>query len=223
MIPILPLCDPRVMLVPVNPSMIGNVPVMTPMAGSSLPCPVNNLDMSLTTSLTSKYDSHIYGRFRHVAREDPGYRHAPFDWYRPPKQYYNIVHEDAAVVTHDGPVPIGDFYRYYIYGDEVGDNDDNSPSSLGSDEDDNVRQSSYEARTAGYQRSARTSPDLDNEDTESSLPRNRLSNNYTTLAPNRRTGIPPPTTRSSIYRGNRTLTGDDEFDDAASVNSTFAN
>ena len=173
--------------------------------------------------MTNEYDSHMYGRFRHVERENPRYRHAPFDWYRPPKQYYNIVHEDAAVVTNDGPVPIGDFYRYYIYGDDGGyddyDDDGDDSSSFESDDfGDDVEQTSYEPRSVGYRRDSRL--DLDPDDlSEASYRPAARTGPYTTLNSAR----PIPRTQPTRFQGNRTLAGDDDFDDAASVNSTYGN
>jgi hypothetical protein len=194
---------------------------MVPMVGAPMLCQPNNLNMFSTTSIMSEFDSKMYGRFRHVEREDPRYRHAPFDWYRPPKQNYNIVHEDAAVVTLDGPVPIGDFYRYYIYGDDMDDDyDDDDSTSFASDEYDDIGGPSYEPRSAGYRRNPR---DFDDDDID---PLNRSSmdpGNYSSLNSNRRTMNPIGTTRRPPIRGNRTIAGDDDFDDAASVNSTYAN
>jgi hypothetical protein len=229
MMPMLPLCDSRAMLMPVNSGMMGAQPAMIPMmpmAPASFLCPPNNFNMFSTTSLMSDYDSQMYGRFRHVEREHPRYRHAPFDWYRPPKQRHNIIHEDAAVLTMDGPVPIGDFYRYYIYGDDMDDDyddDDDDSASFASEEYDDLGGPSYEPRSIGYRRYARGDRDFDDEDID---PLNRSSmgrNNYSSLYPNRRTTIPTGSTRPSTFRGNRTLAGDDDFDDAASVNSTYAN
>ena len=175
--------------------------------------------------MTNEYDSHMYGRFRHVEREHPQYRHAPFDWYRPPKQYHNIVHEDAAVVTNDGPVPIGDFYRYYIYGDDeeygddYDDDDDEDSSSFESDDyGDDIEQSSYEPRSVGYRRGPRLDPDMDDVSEAPYRPAARTGP-YTTLNSGRSAPRVPPTR----YQGNRTLAGDDDFDDAASVNSTYGN
>ena len=216
MIPMLPICDPRAMLMPVNSGMMGAAPAMMPMVAAPMLCPPNNFNLCSMTSTMSEWDSKLYGRFRHVEREHPLYRHAPFDWYRPPKQRCNIVHEDAAVVTLDGPVPIGDFYRYYIYGDDGDDydddeydyyDDDDSTSFL-SDEYDDVGGSSYEPRSVGYRRNPRD-PDYDDEDPSirSSIGRENYSSRP----------IRPP------IRGNRILAGDDDFDDAASVNSTYAN
>jgi hypothetical protein len=201
------------------------VPMM-PMASAPL-CPPN-LNMFSTTSMMSEYDSQMYGRFRHVERDHPRYRHAPFDWYRPPKQCYNVVHEDAAVVTLDGPVPIGDFYRYYIYGDDYDDYDDydDDSSSFVSEEYDDIGGSSYEPRSVGYRRYGRRDPALDDEGIDADLQIARSSmgrSRYSSLYPNRRTGVPGSTTRPPAFRGTRTLAGDDDFDDAASVNSTYAN
>ncbi len=232
MLPMLPLCGSRAMQMPVNSGMVGCPPVMIPMmpmAGAPFLCPPNNLNMFSTTSMMSEYDSQMYGRFRHVEREDPRYRHAPFDWYRPPKQRYNIVHEDAAVVTLDGPVPIGDFYRYYIYGDdmdEYDDYDDDDSTSFGSEEYDDLTDPSYEPRSTGYRRYPRRNRNFDDRDINTGRRLNRSSmgtNNYSSVYPNRRPGIPTSSTRPSTFRGNRTLAGDDDFDDAASDNSTYAN
>ena len=219
MMPMVPICDPRAMLGPVNSRMLGAVPAMMPMmpmVGGPMMCAPNNFNICSMSSTMSEWDSKLYGRFRHVEREHPLYRHAPFDWYRPPKQCYNVIHEDAAVVTLDGPVPIGDFYRHYIYGDDGDDDDyydyydDDDSSSFASDEYDDVGGSSYEPRSLGYRRNP---PDFD--DDEDYDPSNRSSigrRNYSSLN----------STRSPI-RGNRTLAGDDDFDDTASVNSTYGN
>ena len=225
----MPICDSRAMLMPVNSGMLGASPAMVPMmpmVGTPMVCAPNNMNMFSTTSLMSEYDSKMYGRFRHVEREHPRYRHAPFDWYRPPKQCYNVVHEDAAVVTLDGPVPIGDFYRHYIYGDETDDDyddddyyDDDS-SSFTSDEYDDVDGPSYEPRSAGYRRNPRADFD-DDDDDDIGPPRRpvRGSGNYSSLNTSRpgTNPIRPP------LRGTRTLAGDDDFDDAASQNSTYGN
>jgi hypothetical protein len=226
MIPMLPLCGSPAMLMPVSSGMMGCAPAiipMMPMASAPMLCPPNNLNMLSTTSIMSEYDSQMYGRFRHVERDHPRYRHAPFDWYRPPKQRYNIVHEDAAVVTLDGPVPLGDFYRYYIYGDDYDDYDDyddNDSASFASEEYDDLGESSYEPRSIGYRRYGRGDPAVDDD---VSLNRSSMgTGNYSSLYPNRRTGIPTGTNRPPM-RGTRTLAGDDDFDDAASVNSTYAN
>ncbi|CAF3026082.1 unnamed protein product [Rotaria sp. Silwood2] len=232
MIPMLPICDSRARLVPCNPGMGGVAPAMIPMmpmTGAPALCPMNNANMFSITSLMSEFDSHLYGRFRHVERENPRYRHAPFDWYRPPKQCYNVIHEDAAVVTHDGPVPIGDFYRYYIYGDDTDDDDDDyddNSSSLASDEYGDLVESSFEPRARGYRRDPRRDPDLDDDYVNTRRQLNRPpmgAGNYTTLNPNRRTINPASTTRQPNFQGTRALAGDDDFDDAASVNSTYGN
>ena len=177
-----------------------------------------------TMSMTNEYDAQMYGRFRHVERQHPRYRHAPFDWYRPPKQRCNIVHEDAAVVTLDGPVPIGDFYRHYIYGDDESDEYDDDIDSIGSGDDElNEGGSRYEPRSSNYRRSSRTEPDLDDESLGTNRPGTNTGN-YMALNPNRRTSIPQLNPmRPARYQGNRTLAGDDDFNDAASVNSTYGN
>ncbi|CAF0849909.1 unnamed protein product [Rotaria sordida] len=227
MIPMLPMCAPRVRLMPCNPRMACVAPAMVPMmpmTGSPAVCPMNKSNMFSITSLMSELDSHLYGRFRHVERENPCYRHAPFDWYRPPKQCCHVIHEDAAVVTHDGPVPIGDFYRYYIYGDNIDDYGDSS--SLESDDYDDLVEPPYNARTRGYQGGFQREPDFYNGNAIASQRYNRSPmgiGNYTTLNTNRRTMNPASATRSSNFRGTRTLAGDDDFDDAASVNSTYGN
>jgi len=224
MMPMLPLCNSPAMLMPANSCMMGIQPAMVPMVpmvGAPMLCPPNNFNMFSTTSIMSEFDSKLYGRFRHVEREHPQYRHAPFDWYRPPKQQCNIVHEDAAVVTLDGPVPIGDFYRYYIYGDGMNDDyDDDDSTSFGSEEYDDVGGASYEPRSIGYRRNPR---DFDDEDID---PLNRSpmgAGNYSSLNSSRRTTNPIGRTRAPLIRGNRTIAGDDDFDDAASVNSTYGN
>lgn len=224
----LPLCDSRTTMVPVNSGMMGCAPAMIPMmpmAPAPLMCPPN---MFSTTSMMSEYDSQMYGRFRHVEREHPRYRHAPFDWYRPPKQGHNIVHEDAAVVTLDGPVPIGDFYRHYIYGDydDYDDYDDDDSDSFESEEYDDTLEPPYEQRTAGYQRYPRRGRGLDDDDIipgRRPYRPSRGSGNYLAPYPNRQTGTSRTATRPPAYRGTRTLAGDDDFDDTASVNSTYAN
>jgi hypothetical protein len=227
MIPMLPMCQSHAMPMSCNHGMMGMSPVMMPMMpmpNAPYMCAPNNMDLFSTTSIMSEYDSHMYGRFRHVEREHPTYRHAPFDWYRPPKQHCHIIHEDAAVVTLDGPVPLGDFYRHYIYGDDMDDYDDyddDDLSSFDSDEYDDTIEP-YEPRPAGYRRYPGEDQDLE-DDIGARLPSNRTAmgrGNYAALNANRRTGVP---TRPSAYRGNRTLAGDDEFDDAASVNSTYGN
>ncbi|CAM4772138.1 unnamed protein product [Rotaria magnacalcarata] len=248
MMPMLPMCDSRAMLMPMGQGMSGMAPAMVPMmpmaggpmmpmaggpmmpmAGGPMYYPMNNLNMFSTTSIMSEYDRHMYGRFRHVEREHPQYRHAPFDWYRPPKQRHNIIHEDAAVVTHDGPVPIGDFYRYYIYGDEDDDQDDyddrdeyyeddEHSSSFDSDDYDDTVDPSYEQRAAGYRRNPREAPGFADENTGMNRP-SMGRNNLGAANANRRTTFPTTTARPA----NRTLGRNDNFDDAASVNSTYDN
>ena len=175
--------------------------------------------MMSTSTLMSEYDSQMYGRFRHVERDHPKYRHAPFDWYRPPKQCYNIIHEDAAVVTMDGPVPIGDFYRHYIYGDEYDEYDeyeDDDSTPYDSDDYDHIGDSSYEARSTDYRRYPQRSSDFDDDDIPA---RSALSGrNNSTFDPNRRS-----TAASNLNRRTRLATGDDDLDDAASINSTYGN
>jgi hypothetical protein len=233
MIPMLPLCNSQAMLMPMNPGMMGVSPAMVPMmpiTGPPFLCPPNNFNMCSTTSTMNEYDSQMYGRFRHVEREHPRYRHAPFDWYRPPKQRHNIIHEDAAVVTLDGPVPIGDFYRYYIYGDDDGGDydddydeyDDDDSASFASEGYDDTGEPSYEPRSVGYRRYPQRDQDLDDEDIDNRLP-SAGARNYTTLTPNRRPTNPSGTGRSAAYRGTRTAAGDDDFDDARSDNSTYGN
>jgi len=222
MIPMLPVCDPRPMCMPMNPCMMGMAPAMVPMvpmAGAPMMCSPNMMSM---TSMMSEYDAQLYGRFRHVEKQYPQYRHAPFDWYRPPKNRHDIIHEDAAVVTLDGPVPIGDFYRHYIYGDYFDDDDDGYDDYYddeyeydddGSDSFESGRYDdrfgpSYEPPSTGYRRSARSGPDFDDDRSMMSGRRD-----YDTI--NR--------ARPGPVRGNRTIAGDNDFDDAASVNSTYAN
>lgn len=224
----LPLCDSRAMLVPMKSGMPGVSPSMVPMMpmlNAPMMYPANNLNMFSTTTLMSEFDSRLYGRFRHVERENPRYRHAPFDWYRPPKQRYNVVHEDAAVVTNDGPVPIGDFYRYYIYGDGMDESDEyDDSSSFDSDEYGDTVEPSYEARSADYRRYPRRDPDLDNESIDTDFPATQRSagaTNYSRLNSGRQNTT--AVNRPPAFRGTRTLAGDDDFDDTASVNSTYAN
>jgi hypothetical protein len=130
----LPFCN----YYPMYPGMIGIPPCFMPM----MPFPFAPFDMS--TTMTDEYDSPMYSRFRYVERDHPRYRHAPFDWYQPPKEHHKIVHEDAAVVTVDGPIPVADFYRFYIYGE-------------GSDDDDDLEGS------IGYERNSRSESDFDDE------------------------------------------------------------
>ncbi|CAF1380740.1 unnamed protein product [Adineta steineri] len=234
MIPMLPVCDSRAMLMPVNSGICGAPPVMVPMmpaGGAPLLCAPNNFGLCSTTSIMSEYNAQMYGRFQHVEREHPRYRHAPFDWYRPPKQRHNIVHEDAAVVTLDGPVPIGDFYRHYIYGDGYDDyddyddddeyyddDDDDDAGSFGSDEYDDTVVPSYEPRSIGYRRDPQRGP---GSVADSYIPSNRSSinsRNYAKLDPTRRTSMRP-----SNYQRNRSLLADNDMDDAASINSTYGN
>lgn len=229
MIPMLPLCDPRSMCMPFSygapamgaPAMIPMVPI----ANAPICPPMNNISMFSTTSIMGEYDKHMYGRFRHVDRDDPRYRHAPFDWYRPPKQCCNVIHEDAAVVTHDGPVPIGDFYRYYIYGDDFSDEEDDyyedddygDTSSFDSDEYDDTIEPSYEQRPQGYHRNPRMAPNFGDNVNPSRQPMG--THNPTPMTPNRRGPHPSSTMRPTARTGPR---GDD-FDDAASDNSTYRN
>ncbi|UJR09131.1 hypothetical protein I4U23_013378 [Adineta vaga] len=221
----LPICSSQPMLMPVVPQMF--VP-MVPIQAAPMFCPPNYMNLCSTTTMSSEGDSRMYGRFRHVERELPGYRHAPFDWYRPPKQRFNVIHEDAAVVTLDGPMPIGDFYRHYIYGDDMDDYD--YDYEYDDDDDDGGDASSYESeeygntsRNTGSSRRNRNQGNLNyREGRNSNIPLNQQSNRtdtYSTLDPIRRRNIPPP---SNTRRKNSTA-GDDDFDDAASVNSTYGN
>jgi len=215
----LPFCN----FYPIEPGMIGVPPIMVPRL-PILPAPIirppNNINMCLSTTITNEYDSYMYGRFRHVGRDYPLYRHIPFDWYQPPKQRHNVVHEDAAVLTLDGPVPIGDFYRYYIYGESM--NDSDYDDELTSYESEEYNEPSYEQRSTGYRRQSREEPEFDDEEEgNSSILLNRQSmrtGNYPTYNSNRRTTIPP-----SNYSRNRSSPGDDDFNDAASVNSIYNN
>ena len=228
--PMLPMCNSQAMCMPMAPSLCP-MPAMMPMV------PMASAPMLCTMStMTNEYDARMYGRFRHVEREHPQYRHAPFDWYRPPKQYHHVVHEDAAVVTLDGPVPLGDFYRHYIYGDDYDDEyddeddyddyDDQRSSLLESDgydddDDDVIGRGAppYEARSVDYRRGARRNPYLDDQSDDLAPSPARRTGPYTTLSSTRR---PMPAATPS-YRGSRNVAGDDEFNDAASVNSTYAN
>ena len=209
----LPLCDSHSMLMPANSCMTGIPHIMVPMMPvqpTPIVCPPNNINMCLSTTMTNKYDSRMYGRFRHVGRDQPSYRHAPFDWYRPPKQRYDVVHEDAAVITLDGPMPIGDFYRYYIYGEGIYDDGDDT-SSYESEE------SSYEPRGSSYRRPNRVEPYFNDDEERNSNQQSTRTNNYSTLDPNRRsTNLP-----LSNYQRNRPSAHDD--DDTASINSTYGN
>lgn len=94
MVPMSPLCYSSPMFMPRNSGMIGIPPMMVPM----LPGPLHNINLCPSRTITNEYDSHMYGRFRHVERDDPQYRHTPFDWYRPPEQQHHVVHEDTASV-----------------------------------------------------------------------------------------------------------------------------
>jgi hypothetical protein len=225
MIPMLPLCDSRAMCMPINVGGFGASPVMMPMmpmAGAPLLYPPNQFNLASMSTVTNEYDSHMYGRFRYVERDDTRYRHAPFDWYRPPKQYHHVVHEDAAVVTADGPVPIGDFYRYYIYGDDDDDDAEDSLSSFDSIDNDDDEQGSYEPRRSDYRRDSRLDQDVDNG---SYRPQTR-QDIYSTLNSTRRSRTGPSSgtdNQSSRNRATGTLAGDDDFNDAASVNSTYGN
>ncbi|UJR37067.1 hypothetical protein I4U23_029772 [Adineta vaga] len=229
MLRMLPMCNSRPLCMPMSSPICGPassmVPMM-PMAPAPMVCSPNVMSMFSTSTLMSEYDAQMYGRFRHVEREHPRYRHAPFDWYRPPKQNCLIIHEDAAVVTMDGPVPIGDFYRHYIYGDDYDDYDDDDSGTYTSEEYDDMDVPSYEARSVGYRRYPQRSSDFDDDDDDADDIHARSSlngRNYSTLNPNRRPTTLPNTNRPSNYRRNRTLAGDDDFDDAASVNSTYGN
>ena len=174
------------MCMPMNPGMM--VPVL-PVQPAPMICPPNAMNMCSSSTMTNEYDSHMYGRFRHVGRDHPQYRHVPFEWYRPPKQRHNVIHEDAAVVTLDGPIPLGDFYRYYIYGEDISECDSDVTSY-----DD---KSFYEERSTGYRRQSHTEP--------------------ARAFPTIRRPINPP------VRNIRSAGVDDDFNDVASVNSTYAN
>ncbi|CAF1276683.1 unnamed protein product [Adineta steineri] len=225
----LPVCNSHSMLMPTNPCMTGVQHVMVPMMPVQpvpIICPPSNVNMCLSTTIPNEYNSQAYGRFRHVERDRPSYRHAPFDWYRPPKHRYDVVHEDAAVVTLDGPMPIGDFYRYHIYGEGTDDYDYDDSSSYGTEEyDDDLDDSSYDPRGPTHRRQTRSDSYInDDDETIPNLPLNQQPirpSNYSTLDPNRRNIIPS----SSSYQRNRSTTGanDNDFDDAGSVNSTYGN
>jgi len=152
---------------PMNPRPAGIFPrAMVPMVPVPVPvppvvCPPNNINMCLSKTMSYEYDSHIYGRFRHVERDYPHYRHIPFDWYQPPKQRHNVVHEDTAVVTHHGPVPIDEFYRYYIYGESMDDSDSDYYDDSTSFDSDDYYESSNEERSIGYRRQNRVESDFD--------------------------------------------------------------
>lgn len=145
MIPMLPIRNSC----PIHQRMMYVPPMMVPMGQmpmgpAPVVCPPSNVNMSLstaTTTTTDNYDSYIYGRIRHVDRNYPNYRHIPFDWYRPPKQNHNIIHEDAAIITLDGPISLDQFHRGYIHNDiDIIDSDSyddyNDSTSYYSDESD---------------------------------------------------------------------------------------
>jgi hypothetical protein len=208
--PMLPMCQSQPMLVPAVPPMM--VP-MVPVQPAAMLYPPNYANMCMTTITSNEDDSRRYGRFRHVEREVPSYRHAPFDWYRPPQQRYDIVHEDAAVVTLDGPMPMGDFYRYYIYGEGVDEyDDDDGASSYESDVYEEI---------PSYSGGRRSRSSFNYGEEASSRPLfNQWSNStsgYSTLDPTRRSSIPTP----AASRPSRFAARDDDFDDSASVNSTY--
>lgn len=238
--PMLPMCNSQPMCMPMAPnvcSMPAMVP-MVPMVNTPMLCPANMMNLCTTSTMTNEYDSRMYGRFRHVERENPRYRHAPFDWYRPPKQYHHVVHEDAAVVTLDGPVALGDFYRRYIYGeddDEYDDDDDEydddqrsssfETDGYGDEDDDGIEggDPAYEARSTDYRRGPRRNPYLDDQSDDVGPAPSTRPGTYTTLNTTRRGGAPGITPSTPAYRGTRTLAGDDDFNDNASVNSTYGN
>jgi hypothetical protein len=103
--------------------------------------------------------------------------------------------------------------------DDYDDYDDDSSSFL-SDEYGDIGGRSYEPRSVGYSRNPLS---LDDDDID---PLNRSSmgrGNYSSLNSNRRNTNATGPIRPPPVRGTRTLAGDDDFDDAASVNSTYAN
>ncbi len=193
----LPLCHPSPMFMPRNSGMMDVPPMMVPMVPAVAPpaiCSPSNINMCPSITMTNEYDSHLYGRFQHVERDYSQYRHVPFNWYRPPKQRYNVVHEDAAVLTLDGPIPIGDFYRYYIYGE-------------GMDDSDEYDEPSYEQRSIGYQQQSQFEPDFDDDDEE-----RNYSQPMRSYSSYRQPTIPPArNTRPSAYSENRSTPADDDF------------
>ncbi|CAF0981630.1 unnamed protein product [Rotaria sp. Silwood1] len=125
-----------------------------------------------TRAMSNKYYSHMYSQCRNIKRDQSHYCHVPFDWYQPPKQGYSIIHEDVAVVTSNGPVPLHEFNRYYIHCKNIkvcNDNDDST--SFESEEYDDMQESSYEQRSIESQSYTRTESesDDDEENTSSSL------------------------------------------------------
>ncbi|CAF0777579.1 unnamed protein product [Didymodactylos carnosus] len=195
--------------------------------------PMNMNNPFLTTNPYLTYQSSMYGRFRHVNRSSPSYRHAPFDWYRPPKTYH-VVHEDAAVLTLDGPIPIGDFYKYYIYGGNDLEDDYDDDYEIADEYDDSYsgrpgQTSHYEQQSVGYRRRPNNPIDQYDEDDMGEVDRLDTgrppypvpsSNRYTSLGQNR--------SRPGYYRQNyrRTNVNDTDslignMDDNVSVNSTY--
>lgn len=226
----LPMCNPQTpFMVPMCPAiprataMPGMMPMIPIPAVPPVLCPPNMNLLSMTTTTDSEFNANLYGRFRHVERDDFRYRHAPFDWYKPPKSFHNIVHEDAAVVTADGPVPIGDFYRHYIYGE--GEDDDSSSSFENSDDDgDDDEDGRFTERSSrmNNRRNPRRNFDSNFDEDSESFSTRAPTGNYSTLNSARRSA-PATTNNRAKFQGNRLLAGDDEFDDSASVNSTYGN
>lgn len=182
---------------------------MLPMPSVPAPvvCPPSNINMSLSTTVTNEYDSHLYGRFRHIEQDHPSYRHIPFNWYQSPKQRHNVVHEDVAIITLDGPVSLDKYYRSYIYGSNTDDSD--------SYESEEYDEPLYEQTSTGHRRLSREESDFSDDEEDQQ---------YSRFNPNRRPIVPPRRyIQPSNYSRNRSLPVDDDFNDLASVDSTYAN
>ncbi|CAF3189144.1 unnamed protein product [Rotaria socialis] len=153
----LPQCYIRPMFMPIIPDMVKISPAMLPMMRFPVAAPVQS---SSSSPMTNEYDSRRHDQYRHAKRDHSRNRHAPFDWYRPPKQGYEIVHEDISVVTSNGPVPFDEFYRQRTHNEH-----DKDPAVYESEKKHDDRQeSSHEEKNIDSQSENHTESDWDSEE-----------------------------------------------------------
>ncbi|CAF0899940.1 unnamed protein product [Rotaria sordida] len=221
----LPLYNIHPMSMPIHPQIIGISSAITPMM--SIPvtpnlCSSNNINAYTSTEISNKYDSHMYDRCQNTRRDQTHHCHVPFDWYELPKQGYNIIYEDVAVITFDRPVPMNDFNRYYIHRKNRKYYDHNNDSILDESEDYDDRQELSYVNRRRYIRTESNFDDEEEEENTSSLLNHQSTrtNNYITLKPNRQKTT--TTSPSSNYQENQSHI-DDDFSDTNSINSAYNN
>ncbi|CAF1603260.1 unnamed protein product [Rotaria magnacalcarata] len=153
----LPQCYSRRMFMPTIPDIVKIARAMPPMMRFPAAVPIQ----SSSSPMTNEYDSRRHDQYRHVKRDHSRHRHAPFDWYQPPKQGYEIVHEDISVVTSNGPVPFDEFYRQ-----RTNNKHDEDPTVYDESEKkhDDRQESSHEEKTIDSQSEYYTESDWASEE-----------------------------------------------------------